>query len=257
MLRPLSLKWWVMTQTQPGRDLRIADRTWSVDTVADYIGVTALASAALLIAGLGYTSAYLSAWRIPLSAIQLDPLTIALRADAAIYDAMLIGAVAVLSRLMLRRVHHLAAARSLSTALGVVVLVLAVLAGLLTYWGVGLAIGAGLAIGVGLQKGWLYRWRLALGFSVAALLSGYLTGYSVGIEVRDDESRQTPLVLTTAVRVGGLTNGSEDGGAWHYDGLYFVYRDAGAIFVSAVGRGPVAWAVAEFNLRSIGIGTHR
>jgi hypothetical protein len=229
-----------------------------LDTVAEYVGVTALASAALLVAGLGYTSAYLSAWQIPLSAIQLDPLSTALRSDAAIYDALLIAAVAVLSRLTLRRTHHLGrSGRAAAAAKVTAVLAVAAVAGFLVYWGIALAIAAGLAIGVGLQQRWLYGWRLATAFAIGALLAGYVTGYSVGLQIRDNASRQTPVVLTTAVAVGGLANGSEAGGAWQYDGLYFVYRDAGAIFVSRTGGGPVAWAIAEFNLRSVAIGTSR
>ena len=83
-----------MSSDNRTRQQPVPDR-WSVDTVAQYVGVTALASAALLVAGLGFTSAYLAAWRIPVSAIQLDPLTTALRSDAAIYDAVLIGVVAL------------------------------------------------------------------------------------------------------------------------------------------------------------------
>lgn len=248
----------VMSQRRAGSHLGSAPRAWSLDTVAEYVGVTALASAALLVAGLGYTSAYLSAWRIPLSAIQLDPLSAALRSDAAIYDALLIAVVAVLSSWTLRRTHRLGRSRTAAaTAVVVAVLAIAALAGFLVYWGVALAVAAGLAIGVGLQQGWLYGWRLVATFAIGALLAGYVTGYSVGLQIRDRESRQTPVVLTTAVAVGGLANGSEQGGAWHYDGLYFVYRDAGAIFVSRTGSGPVAWAIAEFNLRSVAIGTPR
>ena len=86
--------------------------------------------------------------------------------------------------------------------------------------------------------------------TIGALLSGYVTGYSVGLQTRDDGSRQTPVRLRTAVPVAGLGQGVEEGGAWHYDRLYFVYRDAGAVYVSRPGSGPVAWAIAEFNLRS-------
>jgi hypothetical protein len=57
--------------------------------------------------------------------------------------------------------------------------------------------------------------------------------------------------------VGGLSDGVEQGGAWHYERLYFVYRDAAAIYVSRAGSGAVAWAIAEFNLRSVSMGTAR
>lgn len=245
--------------TQPAhREPALADGTWSVDTIADYIGVTALASGSVLIAGLAYTSAYLSAWRVPLSAIQLDPFTTALRSDAAIYSAVLIAAVAILSRWAILKVQRLThAPRVVATAMYVAVIAVATAAGFLTYWGVGLAITAGLAIGAGLGHHRMRGWRLAASFALAALLSCYATGYSVGADIRDDESRQTPVTLTTAVPVGGLANGVDRGAAWHYDGLYFVYRDAGAIFVSRTGSGRVAWAVAEFNLRSVGIGGGR
>ena len=231
---------------------------WSVDTVAEYVGVTALASAALLVAGLGFTSAYLSAWQIPLSAIQLDPLTIAMRSDAAIYDAVLITGVALVTGLALRRVERLAWGRTATTAAVVLaVLGLAALGGSLLYWGVAVAIAAGLAIALGRHQGWLYGWRLAVLFVIGALLSGYFTGYSVGLQIREEESRQTPVLLTTAVPVAGLADGVEDGGAWHYDRLYFVYRDAAAVYVSRTGSGAVACAIAEFNLRSVAMGTAR
>lgn len=233
----------------------VPDR-WSLDTLAEYVGITAAASAAVLVAGLGFTSAYLSAWQIPLSATQLDPVTAALRSDAAIYDALIIGAVALGTGLVLRRFGR--GGRAGTTALAVVVLAvlgLGIVAGTLFYWGVGLAIAVGLVIAIGRQQGWLRGWRLAAVFAIGALLSGYVTGYSVGLQTRDDDSRQTPVRLTTAVPVAGLGEGVESGGAWHYDGLYFVYRDAGAVYVSRPGSGAVAWAIAEFNLRSVGMGT--
>jgi hypothetical protein len=59
------------------------------------------------------------------------------------------------------------------------------------------------------------------------------------------------------VPVAGLSDGVEDGSAWHYDRLYFVYRDAAAVYVSRPGSGAVAWAIAEFNLRSVAMGTAR
>ena len=231
---------------------------WSIDTLAEYIGLTALASAALLIAGLAFTSAYLSAWEIPLSAVQIDPVAAALRSDAAVYDALLMGAVALLAGLALRRVKRAGRARTLATAAGTAVAVgLGVVAGVLLYWGVALAIGAGILIAFGRQQGWLRGWRLVAVVAIGALLSGYATGFSVGRQTRDDETRQTPILLTTAVPVAGLDDGVEEGSAWHYDRLYFVYRDAAAVYVSRPGGGPVAWAIAEFNLRSVALGTAR
>jgi hypothetical protein len=235
----------------------VPDR-WSLDTVAEYVGLTALASAALLVAGVGFTSAYLSAWQIPLSAIQLDPVTTALRSDAAIYDALLIGAVALATGVALRRVTQLG--RASTGVMAVVILAvlgLGTVAGILLYWGVALATAVGLAIAIGRQQGWLRGWRLVALIAIGALLSGYATGYSVGLQIRDDESRQTPVRLTTAVPVAGLSDGVEDGSAWHYDRLYFVYRDAAAVYVSRPGSGAVAWAIAEFNLRSVAMGTAR
>lgn len=231
---------------------------WSIDTLAEYIGLTALASAALLIAGLGFTSAYLSAWQIPLSAVQVDPVAAALRSDAAIYDALLIGAVALLAGLAMRRLASLGLARALAAAaVTAVALGLGIVAGVLLYWGVALAILVGIVIAFGRQQGWLHGWRLVAVVAIGALLSGYATGYSVGRQTRDDESRQTPVRLTTAVPVAGLSDGVEEGTAWHYDRLYFVYRDASSVYVSRPGRGAVAWAIAEFNLRSVAMGTAR
>jgi hypothetical protein len=236
---------------------QLPDR-WSLDTVAEYVGLTALASAALLVAGLGFTSAYLSAWHIPLSAIQLDPLAAALRSDAAIYDALLIGAVALLTGPALRRASDLGRARMGAFAFVIVVVLgLGMVVGILFYWGAALAVAAGLAVAVGKHQGWLDGWRLAALFAAGALLSGYATGYSVGLQIREDKSRQTPVLLTTAVPVGGLSDGAEQGGAWHYDRLYFVYRDAAAVYVSRPGSGAVAWAIAEFNLRSVSMGNAR
>lgn len=235
----------------------VPDR-WSLDTVAEYVGLTALASAALLVAGLGFTSAYLSAWHVPLSAVQLDPLGAALRSDAAIYDAVLIGAVALLTGTALRRVSQFG--RTRNAALAVVVLAvlgLGIVVGILFYWGAALAVAAGLAMAMGRHQGWLHGWRLAAIFAIGALLSGYATGFSVGLQVRDDTSRQTPVLLTTAAPVGGLSDGFEQGGAWHYDQLYFVFRDSSALYVSRTGSGAVAWAIAEFNLRSVAMGTAR
>jgi hypothetical protein len=241
----------------PASRPNVPDR-WSLDTVAEYVGLTALASAALLVAGLGFTSAYLSAWHIPLSAIQLDPLAAALRSDAAIYDAVLIGAVALLTGIALRRVTQLGRARSGALAVVVLaVLAVGIAVGMLFYWGAALAVAAGLAIAIGRFQGWLHGWRLAAVFAIGALLSGYATGFSVGLQIREDGSRQTPVLLTTAVPVGGLSDGVEQGGAWHYERLYFVYRDAAAIYVSRAGSGAVAWAIAEFNLRSVSMGTAR
>jgi hypothetical protein len=231
---------------------------WSIDTLAEYIGLTALASAALLVAGLGFTSAYLSAWQIPLSAVQVDPVAAALRSDAAVYDAMLIGAAALLAGLVLRRIIRLERARTLATA-AVMATALAVglVAGVVLYWGIALAVAVGIVIAFGRQQGWLRGWRLVAVVAIGALLSGYATGYSVGRQTRDDESRQTPVRLTTAVPVAGLGDGVEEGGAWHYDRLYFVYRDAAAVYVSRPGSGAVAWAIAEFNLRSVALGAAR
>jgi hypothetical protein len=231
---------------------------WSIDTLAEYIGITALASAALLIAGLGFTSAYLSAWEIPLSAVQVDPVAAALRSDAAVFDALLIGAVALLAGLALGRVNRLEQARTLATAtVTAIALGLGLVAGVLLYWGVALAIGAGIVVAFGRQQGWLHGWRLVAVVAIGALLSGYATGYSVGRQTRDDESRQTPIRLTTAVPVAGLDDGVEEGSAWHYERLYFVYRDAAAVYVSRPGSGAVAWAIAEFNLRSVALGSAR
>lgn len=243
-----------MTATSRPAGQGATDR-WSLDTVAEYIGLTALASAALLVAGVGFTSAYLSAWQIPLSAIQVDPITTALRSDAAVYDAMIIGAVALVTGIALRRGNR-AGGRGLgvTAVLILIVLALGIIAGILLYWGLAIASTVGVAVAVGRQQGWLGGWRLVGLVAIGALVSGYVTGYSVGIQVRDDESRQTPVRLTTAVPVAGLSDGVEDGNAWHYDRLYFVYRDAASVYVSRPGSGAVAWAIAEFNLRSVGMG---
>jgi hypothetical protein len=222
--------------------------------MAEYVGLTALLSAGLLVAGLAFTSAYLSAWQIPLSAVQLDPFATALRSDAAIYNAVLIAAVAVLSGVAIRRLVPGAYARTGAALLVLVALAIAVTAGFVLYWGVALAIAAGLVIGFGRHQGWLSGWRLPAVFGIGALVSGYLTGYSVGLQVRDDPSRQTPVLLTTAVPVAGLDKGVEEGAAWHYDGLYFVYRDAAVLYVAETGSGSAAWGIAEFNLRSFSTG---
>lgn len=235
-----------------------SEARWSIDTLAETIGLTALASAALLIAGLGYTSAFLSAWQIPLSAIQVDPIAAALRSDAAVYDALIIAAVAWVVGWTLRRLDGFGkSGRGVMAAVVLVVLGAAAAAGVLLYWGVALAMAVGCAIAVGRRQGWLRGWRLAALVVIGALLSGYATGYSVGVQTRDDVGRQVPVLLTTAVPVAGLRDGIEEGGAWHYDRLYFVYRDAAAVYVSRSGSGSAAWGIAEFNLRSVALGTAR
>lgn len=96
-----------------------------------------------------------------MSAVQVDPVAAALRSDAARYDALLIGAVALLAGLALRRLAGLGLARALAAAaVTAVALGLGFVVGVLLYWGVALAILVGIVITFGRQQGWLPGWRL-------------------------------------------------------------------------------------------------
>jgi hypothetical protein len=235
------------------------DRTLTLDLDIDQLAkvgsALALGSAVLATAGVLSVVTYLSAWDVPAPVVRLDPLTAALRSESVVYQfavlaALVFGADAV--------VHRLAGRPHLRIAAGLVGL--AVLAGLALDLVVGGFVGPVLTIagGVGLAtvhavRPLSRRTRLAV-FAIVALAAAFQTGVESGRLIRDDPRWQTPIVLTSRVPVGGLVGGVEQGGAWQYHGLYLVFRDGEAVYVSRAGAGPVVWVVPAMHVMSLGIG---
>lgn len=225
-----------------------------VDQLAKFGSTLALGSAVLATAGVLSVVAYLSAWGIPAPLIRLDPLTAALRAEAVVYQfgvlaAIVFGIDAVVGRLGGRRYG-----RVLALAGGAILVFLAVdlLAGGYTGPLITIVGGVGLAA-VHHWRGLRPRVRILL-FAAIALTAAFVTGIDSGRLIRDDPTWQTPVTLTSRVPVGGLTGGTEAGGAWQYPGLYLVFRDGEAVYVSRPGAGRVVWIVPAMHVMSLGVG---
>jgi len=236
--------------TQPPPRFRL-----SIDSFAEYVGVTALASAGLLLAGVASTGAYLAAWRIPVWMVELDPISTALRAETVLYTAALMAAV-VVALVIVRRLSARAAHRWHMAYPAAVSLLLVAPVGLVAVGIIGpaLAVAGAVLLAIGRRLGWFGDLALTVAFAVVATVSAHFTGLALGTFVRDNTAWQTPVVLTTQAPVGGLAGGVEEGEAWRYEDLYVVYRDSDAIYVSTPGAGPIAWMVTELNLRSLTIG---
>jgi hypothetical protein len=231
-------------------DLRI-----DLDQLAKFGSALALGSAVLATAGVLSVVTYLSAWDVPAPVVRLDPLTAALRSEAVVYQfavlaVLVFGTDAVLHRLAARPRTRVVAA----------IVGLAIMAGLVADLVVSGFIGPVVTIvgGVGLAglhalRPLSQRVRL-VAFAMIALTAAFQTGVESGRLIRDDPAWQTPIVLTSRVPVGGLRGGVEAGGAWQYHGLYLVFRDGEAVFVSRPGAGAAVWVVPAMHVMSLGIG---
>lgn len=226
-----------------------------VDELAKYGSAVAFGSAVLAATGVLSVVAYLSAWNIPAPLIRLDPLTAALRSDAVVYQvAVLTGIVFGIDALIGRTRDRRIARVALAILVGVVVAALAVdlLVGGYTGPLITLVGGVGLALAHH-RQGLGARVRI-IAFAAIALSSAFQTGIESGRLIRDDRDWQTPVTLTSRVPVGGLAGGVEDGGAWQYAGLYLVFRDGEAIYVSRPGAGSAVWIVPAMHVMSVGVG---
>ncbi len=226
----------------------------TINTVAEYVGVTALASAALLVGGVFSSGAYLAAWNVPIWVVKLDPLTAALRAETVLYTAALLLAAAGGYAWFRRRLTGMRrGAMTDVAAAGFALLALATLA-LVGFVGPGIAIASGVVIAMLRLRGGIGDW-LALALSVIALtISAHQTGMSSGVLVRDNAAWQTPIAITTQLPVAGLPGAIADGDGWRYEDLYLVFRDDHAVLVGKPGAGSVAWIVTDLNLRAIQVG---
>jgi hypothetical protein len=226
-----------------------------VDQLAKYGSALALGSAVLATAGVLSVVAYLSAWGIPAPLIRLDPLTAALRAESVVYQFVVLAAIvfgidAVVTRLAARRIGRVFVAATGGLALAVLAVGLA--AGGFTGPLVTIVGGVGLAA-IHHWRGLGPRTRTVL-FAAIALGAAFITGSDSGRLIRDDPAWQTRVTLTSRVPVGGLGGGVEAGGAWQYEGLYLVFRDGEAVYVSRPGAGTAVWIVPAMHVMALGIG---
>lgn len=225
-----------------------------VDELAQYAGLTALASAVLAVAGILATAAYLSAWGVPTPVVRMDPLTAALRSESVVYQfltlALIVFGLSWLShRLADRRLARYAV---LGTALGVLgILAFQSIAG--GYLGPALTLAGGSGLFLAVDRKLASRRAASILFTVVALASAFQAGAESGRLVRDVSEFQTPIVLATRAEIAGLPGGVEAGSGWQYHGLYLVFRDGESAYVSRPGLGAVVWIVPAANLMSLGI----
>lgn len=248
-----------MTATQITSEAVNTPRTLTLDVDVDRLGkyasLMALGSAVLAGSGILSVVAYMSAWDVPAPLIRLDPLTAALRSETVIYQVAVLAAIvfgldALARRLPDRRVAIGLATGGAAIVTGYLVVDL-VLGG---YLGPAITVVGGVALFVGHRRGLVGPRSTAVLFAVIALLAAYQTGAESGRLIRDDPTWQTPLTLTSRTPIGGLDGGIATGDAWRYSGLYLVFRDGEAVYVSRSGRGSAVWIVPAAHVMAIGMG---
>lgn len=226
-----------------------------IDELAKYGSALALGSAVLAAAGVLSVVAYLSAWDIPAPLIRLDPLTAALRSESVVYQFAVLAAIVFGIDALVHRSADRRFVRAIVTVLAAGVLTALVISLVLGgYAGpiVTIAGGVGLAM-VHHLRGLGPRTRMAA-FAAIALIAAFQTGAESGRLIRDEGIWQTSITLTSRVPVGGLSGGVEAGGAWQYGGLYLVFRDGEAVYVSRPGAGSAVWIVPAMHVMALGIG---
>jgi hypothetical protein len=237
---------------------RVSERTLSfsldVEEISKYARITALVSAVLAASGILSVVSYLSAWRVPAPLIRLDPLTATLRSETVIAQVLMLALIVFGLDAVVRR---LAGRRFLRVAAGVVMTLLIVYSIVLVFVG-GYVSGAitmagGGALFLAHARDWISPRITALLFTLIAIVSASQTGVESGRLIRDHEVYQTPITLTSRTPIGGLDGGIEQGGAWHYEGLYLVFRDGEAVYVSRPGAGPAVWIVPSQHVMALGL----
>jgi hypothetical protein len=236
-------------------DRRLGFRV-DVDEVARYASVFAVGGGVLAGAGILSVVAYLSAWNVPAPLVRLDPLTATLRSELVIYQVVLLALIAVgfdagAQRLLSRPRLRLALGAAVLVILGV----LAVDAIDSGFAGSVITFAGAPAIALSHRRGWTGQRGTTALFAVIALTAAFATGADSGRLIRDEPALQTALTLTSRVPVGGLPGGVEEGGAWHYDDLYLVFRDGEAVYVSRPGAGTAVWIIPAMHVMSLGLET--
>jgi hypothetical protein len=225
-----------------------------VDELAKYAGLTAIASAVLAGAGILSTVAYLSAWGVPAPVVRFDPLTAALRSETVVYQFALLAALVFGLRAVAGRIEQGARAARLLAVVVTSVLVLLVAEAIAGgYAGPVITIAGGVALFAAHRRSTMSPRSTLIAFALVALVSAYQTGTESGRIIRDETAWQTPVVLTTRTAVGGL-DGTEAGGGWRYEGVYLVFRDGEALYVSRPGAGAQVWIVPAANVMGLGVG---
>lgn len=231
-------------------------RLLDIDALAKIGSAVALGTAVLAAAGILSVVAYLSAWSIPGPLIRLDPLTAALRSESVLYQFAMLGLIVFGLDALAHRVGHrrrvaIVGATGLAVVLSLLVIDL-VVGG---YLGPLMTIGGGLALAVAHHRGTVGPRATAVLFAAIALAAASMTGAESGRLIRDDPTWQTPVTLTSRTAVGGLAGGVETSGAWQYDGLYLVFRDGEAVYVSRPGAGATVWIVPAMHVMALGVGS--
>jgi len=247
VLRPMA------AEPEGRREPRFPRFAIPIDTLAEYVGATAVISGGLLLAGLWSTAAYLSAWGIPVWLVALDPLATALRSDSAVYLGLLAAVVALVPRALERTTSG--RGRVLMTALALIASVVVTTALVaLGALGVAIAVGGG-ALTFAVSARGLVRERGMAGLIVAvAIVAGYQASATMGERLRDDPPAATRVAITTLSPVAGLDGGSSNERGWEYRDLIVFFRDNNSIYVSRPGSGTNAWIIPNANVMSVGIG---
>ena len=238
-----------------GRQTRLPTLALPIDTLAEYVGATAVISGGLLLAGLWSTAAYLSAWEIPVWLVALDPLSTALRADSVVYLGLLAAAIT----LAIRALAESTTGRQRMVVTGLVAtlaLVVAAALAALDALGVAIAIAiAGGALTFAAAARGLVGGRGMAGLIVAvAIVAGYQASATMGARLRDDPPAATRVAITTLSPVAGLDGGMSNERGWEYRDLVVIFRDNNSVYVSRPGSGASAWSIPNANVMSVGIG---
>ncbi|HET7726192.1 MAG TPA: hypothetical protein VFK54_02595 [Candidatus Limnocylindrales bacterium] len=225
-----------------------------VDELSRYAGLTAAASAVLAVAGILSTAAYLSAWNVPGPLVRLDPLTAALRSETVLYQCVMLGVTLFGMASLDGIVEQRRIAGRLAIVAAVAVLGLlgmqSVLAG---FTGPAITVGGGLVLYVLHRAGRLTERGTLVWFAMVALVAAFQTGTESGRVIRDDPAFRTQLVLSARTPIAGLGGGREEGGAYHYRGLYLVFRDGESVYVSRDGAGSQVWIVPAMHVMALGV----
>ena len=221
-----------------------------LEQLTRYAGLTALATAVLVLAGILSTVAYLSAWRVPAELVRMDPLTAALRSETVLVQILLLVVIVLgLQGAMRYRLRDPRRGRLVVAATAVLIALVAVwsLAAGFVGWFVGI-LGAVLVFGASCRRYIGERAVLTL-IAVIAVATAIQTGRELGHAMRDHPKFHTELTLTTRAPLAGLEGTQVDQG-WTYARLYLVMRDAEALFVSRPGSRQV-WLVPAGNVLSV------
>lgn len=220
----------------------------SMQSLQEVAGISALASFVFAIAATISAAAYLSAWAIPASIVSLNPLTALTKAGELIYTFILVGLIwVVLSESHRRTKHHRGLLAAILIVVGVILVALAVEAGLRGFFGATIASIATYLLFFGARV--IGRIPLAptvLILVVVIILTAYQTGHEIGLKVQSTESEQTHLLLTLRAPIAGLPGAVVDGPSYKYDQLYLIFQDDLYVYVGS--------NVAKGNAFLIGIG---